>query len=250
MSEGFSPQRARVFGSFAADYDRWRPAYPVEAAQWLVPGGAQLVADVGAGTGKLTGVLVSLGVPVVAVEPDPGMLAVLTAHYPEVEALNAPAEALPLDSGSVDAVVVGQAWHWFDHQRAVAEVRRVLRPGGWLGIVGNGPGPHEPWQDALAALHPEAGRTDVMVDDAENPWATQGLVDVAFEGRLFPWQHLMSPVALRSLLATHSIFAVMPAGDRESRLDEMAAVAQAEADRRGVGELPFHQIAHCVRVFV
>ena len=88
-----------------------------------MPDGSALVADVGAGTGKLTGVLVALGVPVVAVEPDPGMLAVLTSHYPKVRALNGPAEALPLEDASVDAVVVGQAWHWFDHDRAVAEVR-------------------------------------------------------------------------------------------------------------------------------
>ena len=252
MTDGPTPDRARVFGAFAADYDRWRPAYPVEAARWLVPEGAQLVADVGAGTGKLTGVLRFLDVPVVAVEPDPGMLAVLTSHHPEVRALNAPAEALPLDDATVDAVVVGQAWHWFDHERAVAEVRRVLRPGGWLGLVQNGAGDREdePWREQLSALHPQAGRTDVKVDEADNPWAEQGLAALPFESRTFPWQHMMSATAVRSLVATHSIFAVMPEPQRSATLDAMAAVVQAEADRRGVEELPFNQIAHCVRVFL
>ncbi|SDO79107.1 Methyltransferase domain-containing protein [Nakamurella panacisegetis] len=250
MSGPVDPRRARVFGTFAADYDRWRPSYPEEAVRWLVPDNARLVADVGAGTGKLTGVLVRLGVEVVAVEPDPDMLDVLRANHPHVQLANAPAEALPLADGGVDAVLVGQAWHWFDHQRAVAEVRRVLRPGGWLGIIGNEAGPREPWLDELAALHPDVVGTDDATDDGANPWAEQGLAGVPFAARLFPWQHMMTPAALKSLLATHSVFAVMPEAEREARLGQMAAVAQAEADRRGVSELPFHQVASCVRVFV
>lgn len=129
MSE-LDPRRARVFGAHAEEYERWRPDYPAEAVAWLLPPGARRVADVGAGTGKLTAGLLAQGVEVVAVEPDPGMLAVLRRTYPAADAHLAGAERLPLPDRSVDAVTAGQAWHWFPPDRTVAEVRRVLRPGG------------------------------------------------------------------------------------------------------------------------
>jgi hypothetical protein len=113
------PLRARVFGSFAEAYDRWRPGYPPDAIDWLVPPDATRIADVGAGTGKLTGSLLGRGLEVVAVEPDAGMLAVLQRRHPAAKATLAPAEDLPLDDASVDAVLVGQAWHWFDQEKAL-----------------------------------------------------------------------------------------------------------------------------------
>ena len=245
---GMDPRRARVFGSIAQDYDRYRPGYPDDAVRWLVPDGAELVADLGAGTDKLTGVLARLGVPVVAIEPDPDMLSVLTSRFPAVPAVQAPAEVLPLADGSVDAVLVAQAWHWFDHARAVSEVRRVLRPGGWLALVGNAAGPREPWLDELTALDPEAGRTDVMDDDQGHPWFTQGLTEFAYVSRLFPWTETLGPVAVRARLATWSIFAIMEPAERDDLLDRMQAVVQAEADRLGTPTVTFTFVAHCARV--
>ncbi|WP_298462381.1 class I SAM-dependent methyltransferase [uncultured Cellulomonas sp.] len=133
------PRRATAFGRYARDDDRWRPGYPDAAVDWLLPPGAPRVADVGAGTGKLTGALVDRGLEVDAVEPDDAMLAVLRERWPGVRAHLAGADRLPLPDGAVDAVVVGTAWHWFPHDAAVAEVRRVLRPGGRLGCCGTGP---------------------------------------------------------------------------------------------------------------
>jgi len=137
-------RRARSFGAVAEAYERWRPAYPDVAVDWLVPPGAREVADVGAGTGKLTGLLLARGLQVTAVEPDEAMLGVLARVHPAAEARQAGADALPLADGAVDAVLVGQAWHWFPHARAAAEIRRVLRPGGWLGLVWNQTAPGEP----------------------------------------------------------------------------------------------------------
>ena len=129
--------RALTFGRLAADYARFRPSYPREAVDWLVPDGATRVADVGAGTGQLTARLLERGLAVDAVEPDAAMLAELRRSCPGATAHHAGVEALPLPDASVDAVLVATAWHWFPFEEAVAEVRRVLRPGGWLGLVWN-----------------------------------------------------------------------------------------------------------------
>src|SRR6185503_12958613 len=131
----------------AADaYERARPSYPDEAVALLVGalgiGPGRRVLDLAAGTGKLTRLLMPTGAGLVAVEPVAGMRARLLAAVPEVEVLDGTAEALPLPDGSVDAVVCAQAWHWFDSAAALAEVRRVLRPGparaaGGLAVVFN-----------------------------------------------------------------------------------------------------------------
>lgn len=245
------PRRARVFGTFADNYDKWRPGYPVEAADWLLPPHATTVADVGAGTGKLTGLLLGRGLIVTAIEPDAAMLDVLARKWPQVQSICAPAEQLPLDDASVDVVLVGQAWHWFDHERAVREVRRVLRTGGWLGLVGNGSGVRQPWQEQLEALSPDAAGGLQKHDEEEgNPWADLGLAGLPYQLRRFPWRESITPAALRARIATHSAYALMPAGEQRHRLDQLAALAQAEADRNGRDDVSFEHTAVCVRVWM
>ncbi|MBI3690304.1 MAG: class I SAM-dependent methyltransferase, partial [Mycolicibacterium aromaticivorans] len=130
-------ERSLSFGSEAAAYERGRPSYPPEAIDWLLPPGARDVLDLGAGTGKLTTRLVERGLDVVAVDPLAEMLELLSSALPDTPALLGTAEQIPLPDNSVDAVLVAQAWHWFDPEQAVAEVARVLRPGGRLGLVWN-----------------------------------------------------------------------------------------------------------------
>ena len=130
-------QRSLSFGAEAAAYERGRPSYPPEAIDWLLPTNARDVLDLGAGTGKLTTRLVERGLDVVAVDPIPEMLELLTDSLPDTPALLGTAEDIPLPDDSVDAVLVAQAWHWFDPERAIKEVARVLRPGGRLGLVWN-----------------------------------------------------------------------------------------------------------------
>jgi SAM-dependent methyltransferase len=103
--------RGGSFGSAADLYDRIRPNYPVAAIRWILGDRPLRVVDLGAGTGILTRQLVGLGHEVVAVEPDPGMRARIAAA---AEVLDGTAEAIPLPDASVDAVVAGQAYHWFD----------------------------------------------------------------------------------------------------------------------------------------
>lgn len=241
---GLDPQRALVFGAHAEDYERWRPGYPDAAVDWLVPPDATRVADVGAGTGKLTGPLLARGLRVAAVEPDAGMLAVLTRLHPDAEPHLAGAQALPLPDARVDAVLVAQAWHWFPHEQAVAEVVRVLRPGGWLGLLWNGPDPREPWELALARLDPDSGGRDFT---ARQKVDVGGLPSTELETATFPWIWEISAAHLRARLATHSALVVMDADERERRLDASAAVVAAEAERRGTATVPLSQAAACVR---
>jgi SAM-dependent methyltransferase len=241
------PRRARTFGARAEEYERWRPSYPPEAVAWLVPPGAARVADVGAGTGKLTGPLLALGLEVVAVEPDPAMLAVLRREHPAAVPYLAGAEALPIPDASVDAVLAGQAWHWFPHERAVAEVRRVLRPDGWLGLVWNGPDPRDVWEYDLARLDPDTAGRDFVADPADDPFQVDGLPPDQLEWATFPWLRETDGPSLAGRLRTHSGFAVMPPAERERLIDAMVAVVTAEAARRGTPTVPLRQSSHCVR---
>jgi SAM-dependent methyltransferase len=127
--------RRLTFGAHADAYERARPEWPEEVARWLVPEGARVVVELGAGTGKLTRAIAALGVRVVAVEPDPRMLAVLRNRG--LEGVAGSAEAIPFGAGEADAVVAGSALHWFDLEAALPEVHRVLRPGGRLGFGWN-----------------------------------------------------------------------------------------------------------------
>lgn len=143
-----APSRALSFGEVAAAYAEHRPGYAAEAVAWAVEPlggvGAPHLLDLGAGTGKLTERLVGHpGAQVTAVEPDPAMLAELRARLPAVDARPGTAESVPLPDVSVDAVLVGQAWHWFDAGRALDEIVRVLRPGGVLAVVRNDEDPEQ-----------------------------------------------------------------------------------------------------------
>ncbi|AZH78005.1 SAM-dependent methyltransferase [Microbacterium sp. Y-01] len=134
-------EMATSFGAQAGDYEAGRPDYPFEAVAWMLermPAGSRRVADVGAGTGKLTRVLAKApDAEVVAVDPDPEMLATLRGAVPGVPTFLGSAERLPLPDASVDAVVLGQAWHWVEPIAASAEIGRAVRSGGVLGLIWN-----------------------------------------------------------------------------------------------------------------
>jgi SAM-dependent methyltransferase len=141
LSDARIDAAANAFGPAAADYERARPSYPPESIEILrreigVGVGAR-VCDLAAGTGKLTRLLVAAGADVVAVEPVPGMRDQLSEVLPEIEVLDGTAEAIPFGDGAFDAVTVAQAFHWFKFDEALAEIRRVLRPGGGLAILFN-----------------------------------------------------------------------------------------------------------------
>src|ERR671926_264320 len=132
---------ARAFDTSAERYDRVRPGYPHEAIEWLMQmleiGPGRTVVELAPRPRKLTAALLETGARVIAVEPSAGMLAVLRRVAPAAEALAGTAERIPLADASIDAVLVAQAFHWFDHDTAIPEIHRVLRPGAGLGLIFN-----------------------------------------------------------------------------------------------------------------
>jgi SAM-dependent methyltransferase len=139
--EGVHPAAAAGFQRAADAYRRGRPDYPDEAVAFLVDrlglGPGRRVLDMAAGTGKLTRLIVPSGAAVVAVEPVEAMRSALAADLPDVEVLAGRAEAIPLAAASVDAVVVAQAFHWFQAKEALTEFHRVLREGSTLALIWN-----------------------------------------------------------------------------------------------------------------
>ena len=156
MSNPVNPIADIGFARAADTYAASRPDYPAAAIDWLrdrigVRAGS-IVVDIGAGTGKFTTLIAGTGADVVAVDPVPNMLVALHAALPTVRTLVAPAQALPLDNESVDAVVCATAFHWFASAEVLAEFHRVLRPGGALGLIWNVRDTSCGWAAELSAL--------------------------------------------------------------------------------------------------
>jgi len=149
-------EKSQGYHSGAHDYVAGRPGYPPEATEWLcnVLGAApgKKIVEIGAGTGKFIPTLQEVGRTIIAVEPIAEMLKQLVHSFPDVTALAGSADAIPLPDASVDAVVCAQAFHWFATLEAVAEMRRVLVPGGTLGLIWNGRDESVPWVAALSQI--------------------------------------------------------------------------------------------------
>lgn len=143
--------RPRPFSTTAPDYSRGRPDYPAELIRWALPSTSNVV-DLAAGAGALTRGLLDHGHRVMAVEPVGQMLSELLRTCPTALGIRGAAEAIPLRSGSADVVTVAQAFHWFDAERALPEIARVLRPGGTLFVAYNVMDFSVPWVRRFSEL--------------------------------------------------------------------------------------------------
>jgi SAM-dependent methyltransferase len=227
---------ARGFDTSGERYDRGRPDYPDEAIRLLV---TELVApsrvvDVGAGTGKLTRPLLARGVYVIAVEPAAAMRELLTAS----EVHDATAAALPVDDGSVDAVVAGQAFHWFATLDALAEFARVLKPTGRLGLIWNRRDLHQPLQRELGALM--APYRQSAPEHASDAWRAvfddHAPFALAAEHRIASVQRLDAD-GLADRVLSVSFMAALPADERERVETRVRALAPEPVELRYVTEL-------------
>jgi ubiquinone/menaquinone biosynthesis C-methylase UbiE len=218
----FQHPESRSFERVADVYERARPEYPAEAVAWIVKEldlrAGRTVLDLGAGTGKLTRALVPTGARVIAVEPGEQMLAELRRVLPDVETRLGPAEAIPLADDSVDAVTVGQAFHWFRHDEAVPELHRVLRPAGAVALIWNSRDQERPLQREISELikpfvpegRPPVGHSARALEQSE--------LFGAVERRTFPFVQRLDADAVADRIASVSFVAAAPP-ERRAELD-------------------------------
>lgn len=241
------------FGAAAEDYEKGRPSYPADVVTWLVDrldiGPGRRVVDLAAGTGKLTRLLAATGAELSAVEPVSAMRDKIDTTAPGVVALDGTAEDLPFDDGSIDAVTVAQAFHWFDAPVALAEIGRVLRSGGGLGLVWNERDVREPWVAELSRVirWDERGRWRVPysleVDwgarlvELGGPFSAPERIDSGF-------RHPMDPETLVSRVLSTSYVATQTSAERAALGDRVRELVAPLGDRF---DLPYVTTAWAVR---
>jgi ubiquinone/menaquinone biosynthesis C-methylase UbiE len=228
---------ARGFQAGAGAYDRARPDYPAGAVDWLcdrlrIRAGAHVL-DVGAGTGKLTALLVPSGARLVAIEPVDTMRSRLSAAVPSARVIAGTAEEIPLATGSIDAAVAAQAFHWFDGPRALAEFHRVLRPGGRLGLVWNVRDRSRPWTAAVHSIVDEV--CDATWRHEMQTWRAAFSATTLFgplEEAEFSYAQELGEAGMIDRIASTSFIALLDEDKRAAVLDRVRDVLRTDPETR------------------
>jgi len=240
--------RAASFSTGADVYARVRPEYPDDAVDWLLPPDAARVLDLAAGTGLLTRSLVRRELEVVAVDASAPMLDRLRAALPSVDARLGTAEEIPLPDASVDAVVVAQAWHWFDTARAAAEIARVLRPGGRACVLWNDRDERVEWVVRLGEI---MHRGDALAPDGSHSVHAPALGQAfdASDRSTFPWHQRLATRDLRTLVASRSYVLTLPDAERTELLQRVDDLTATHPDLSGTEQivLPYVTTAYRAR---
>jgi SAM-dependent methyltransferase len=219
------------FDGAAAAYERSRPEYPPEAVDALARecgiGPGRTVLDLAAGTGKLTRMLAPFGAELIGVEPMQGMRREFAERLPDVRLLDGTAEAIPLDAGSVDAVVVAQAFHWFNADAALRDIHRVIRPGGSLGLVWNVRDESVPWVARLTELIDEyRGGTPARRSDNWRRGFERSTTFSPLRSWSFPYEQVVTVEMFVDRVLSISFIARLPEDERAAvgdRVRELAA---------------------------
>jgi SAM-dependent methyltransferase len=237
---------ALSFGSVADAYHRGRPTYPDEAVAWLTESPKQAplsVLELGAGTGKLTQSLVRAGHDVLATDPDADMLAVLQRHLPDVRTAVAGAEQIPAPDMTFDVVVAGQAYHWFDTEKALPEIARVLKPGGTIALAWNQRDERIPWVRRLG---------DVIGKHVETADPSEALLDsghfAAIETFQVKFWQVVDRESIVDLVISRSTVASLSPEEREAKRAEVLAFYDDFG--RGMDGMQLPYTTHCFRAMV
>jgi ubiquinone/menaquinone biosynthesis C-methylase UbiE len=231
---------SRPFELVADVYERARPGYPREAVKWIAEQldlrEGRTVLDLGAGTGKLSRSLLRTGVRVIAVEPGDAMRAELERAVPEAEAVRGSAEQIPLADDSVDAITIGQAFHWFRYDEAMPELHRVLRPAGGLALLWNNRDQEAPLQREISALiAPFVPTGRASTGDSSRHLAESDLFG-PIEERRFRFVQELDADGLVQRLASTSFVAAAPA---ELRAQFEQKLRDLVASKGGSVEFPY-----------
>jgi len=244
----------RVSDRWHSDYERGRPSYAPGATGVSGLPKSAAVLELGAGTGKLTRLLVDEFAYVVAVEPDPEMRQWFVARCPQADLLAGTAEQIPLADASVDGVFVAEAFHWFDHERALAEISRVLRPSGALVVLWNRPsGPIEPSiAEVEQLLEPHwPDEVEMPLDLDPNRFSYARDWQRAFTGSVFepmqesryPNPHTVDRDGLVAYFGSMGWIDTLPADERTALLADVRSKLTADEYR-----LPFETHVHSARL--
>jgi SAM-dependent methyltransferase len=230
---------AKSFLNAGEDYDRFRPGFPEAAADVVIPTPMDVVLDLGAGTGKFTERLVGRASRVIAVEPSEQMLSVLRGKLSEVEPHIGTAEEIPVVDDSVDAVTVAQAFHWFDRDPACAEIRRVLVPGGTLGLLWNRSDSRCTWDHACHRVaHPAVAETDETTSSAADE--LPGFTFVAHVE--VPWSERITRADYIARWLTVSSFLAASDEERARMVAELESILDTDPETAGRDEFELPQI--------
>ncbi|WP_211878518.1 class I SAM-dependent methyltransferase [Pseudarthrobacter albicanus] len=208
-------QLGQSFQDGGEHYERVRPGYPEESAGWLIPPGAQDAADLGAGTGKFTALLVGHGLRTVAVDPSADMLEQLRRTLPGVAAVEGTAENTGLEPEAFDLVTVAQAWHWCDPLLASTEIARILRPHGVLGLIWNQLDTSVPWVHRLSRI--------MHAGDVHKPHfrPTVGPEFTGLQSHLTRWEDPVTTEDIMELAKSRSYYLAAPQGTRTKVLGNL-----------------------------
>jgi SAM-dependent methyltransferase len=237
-SHGRIHEQASIGFQRAADaYERGRPDYPTAAVGHLLRvlkiGAGSRIVELGAGTGKFTKALVARGADVVAVEPVEAMRRKLGELLPEISIVDGTAEAIPLADASVDAVVAAQAFHWFRADEAVAEIHRVLKADGRLGLIWNARDDANEWNRELTRIiEAHEGSTPRYKSFAWRAAFDNGHLFSPLEKAEFPHVQTMSREAVEDRVGSISFIAALPETNREAVLKQVRELVERESANR------------------
>lgn len=243
-----SVDRATSFGAEAANYEAGRPDYPFEAVAWMLEpmsAGSRRIVDVGAGTGKLTRVLAHApGAEIVAVDPDAAMLDTLRRSVPGVPTFEGSAERMPLPDASVDAAVLGQAWHWVEPIAASTELGRVIRPGGVLGLIWNIRDERADWVRRLTdIMHSSPAENMVNGSGVDGPRIERPFGRI--ESQRWEWTRPMTRNQLHQMALSRSYLITASPAERAEIIRGMDALFDELDLAEGTIELPY--VTHAFR---